>query len=176
MGTNFYWAAVRSETDHGETPSPPTHIVFADGERRDLRHEGRHIGKRSAAGLYCWDCDLTLCREGNGAIHYGSATWHAACPKCGSTKIEPGSLSKGPAAVELGFAEPNGERPRGVEGTSSFSWAIDPHEARRICESYGERVCVVDEYGRTLTGLEFLRMLRCNCAIEFTHSIGREFS
>ena len=24
-----------------------------------------HIGKRSAAGLYCWDCHITLCKGGN---------------------------------------------------------------------------------------------------------------
>ena len=46
MGTNFY-------------------IIDKDQEYS----EGRHIGKRSAAGWYCWDCGTTLCIV-TGKQHY----------------------------------------------------------------------------------------------------------
>ena len=73
MGTNFY--------------------EFKDGV------EGRHIGKRSAAGLYCHDCGVTLCAraydrwekkevEGEEAVHQGDSFWYDACPKCGNPSTE----------------------------------------------------------------------------------------
>ena len=52
MGTNYY-----VKTDDGEV----------------------HIGKRSAAGWYCWDCRQTLCK---GRVHYGDG-YFDRCPICG---------------------------------------------------------------------------------------------
>jgi len=31
---------------------------------------GGHIGKRSAAGWYCWDCKQTFCADGEKYVHY----------------------------------------------------------------------------------------------------------
>ncbi len=170
MGTNFYWLPI--------DPPMPAEIVFADGERRQPP-EGRHIGKRSAAGKFCWDCGISLCvdlyPDGSPACHNSRSEWHKVCPKCGA---EPGagSLDRGPAAVELGFAKPESERPKGCGHTSSFRWATDAVEVRAICERLGDRACVSDEYGRHFTGREFLRMLVSNCGIEFFDSIGTSFS
>jgi hypothetical protein len=58
-----------------------------------------HIGKRSAAGLYCFDCEVTLCKNGEDAIHQGSSGWYNTCPKCGKV---------------------------GLDTCTSFTWAIDP--------------------------------------------------
>ena len=30
----------------------------------------RHVGKRSAAGWYCWDCKQTLCADGEHNVHH----------------------------------------------------------------------------------------------------------
>lgn len=164
MGTNFYWAPV---TEY------PTVITFADGEERTIpKPEGRHIGKRSAAGAYCFDCDITLCMGGNSAIHNSRSSWHDACPMCGKTKPSP-DIRRGAGAIELVFARPNEKRPTGIQTTSSFSWAIDPAEARHICEARMDQPCVVNEYGTVFTGAEFLRMLRANCAVQFTDSSRR---
>lgn len=38
-------------------------------DREKENNEGQHIGKRSAAGHYCWDCRLTLNRYGEAWIH-----------------------------------------------------------------------------------------------------------
>jgi hypothetical protein len=158
MGTNFYWL----EKD------ACTHC-----DRRAT--EGAHIGKRSAAGMFCWDCDETLCNGGKMAVHYGVSGWSTTCRKCGAAPVANEGLKAGPAAVELGFAPPRDERPKGVRGTSSFSWEIQPGEVRSICEAKLNDRCVVDEYGHVSTGGEFLRMLRANCGIEFTGSIGTDF-
>jgi hypothetical protein len=173
MGTNFYWAAI--------TKPAEASVTFADGELQQIHipSEGKHIGKRSAAGMYCYDCDMTLCPGGREKVHMGRITdppWPENCPKCGKGRTTPPNLTSGPAAVELGFAKPEVTRPKGVAGCSSFSWAIEPGEVRNICETRGNETTVVDEYGRTLTGKEFLGMLRANCPIEYTDSIGHEFS
>lgn len=169
MGTNFYWLRAKKCVESCPYES-------AEEERGTFDFE-EHIGKRSAAGLYCWDCRATLCEGGESAIHSGYSRMLNHCPKCGKTFYPSGApLSKGPAAVELGFAPPEEQPPTGVEGAASFSWATSPTEARQRCEANLNVVCIRDEYGRKMTGGEFLRMLKANCPIEFTHSIGVDFS
>ena len=97
---------------------------------------GTHIGKRSAAGLYCWDCDLTLCRYGNEGIHYGGwedreQKWYKACPMCHS-EPEKESLENNSAGRELGFNKQPFKRKRGVRSCSSFTWAMYKHKINRI--------------------------------------------
>lgn len=136
-----------------------------------IDHEnGQHIGKRSAAGYYCWDCDVTLCAGGKDEIHKGRSPMLEACPRCGQPRIVPPDWTRsGSAAVELGFAHPNTRRPGGVTTASSFTWAVDP-------ESLPLDALVVDEYGGFMSRLEFTIMLEANCPIQFTDMIGREFS
>ena len=161
MGTNFYWRDV---------------IVKATGVRPELDADDPaiHIGKRSAAGPYCWDCDLTLCFGGAAAVHTG-ATFADACPRCDSPSA-PASLASGAAGVELGFAAPNTERPTGVATAASFSWAQEEAVVVMACKRQPNAEIIVDEYGRTLTGREFLDMLEANCPLQFTDGIGSRFS
>lgn len=149
MGTNFYWL----EGDGGE---------------------GAHIGKRSAAGWYCYDCGVPLERGGAMYVHAGDESRHLnACPQCGKGKQQD---AHNPVMVELGFAQPAQQRPTGVQGASSFSWAQDPDEVMARCNAHMWDAVVMDEYGRTLTGQQFLWMLDMNCPIHFTDSIGVSFS
>jgi hypothetical protein len=152
-----------------------------------------HIGKRSAAGLYCYDCKVSLCVDGEKRVHYtrspkmsfatGSLLptdcetgWHKACPKCKKEPIKEG-LDAGPVAVELGFAKPRTQIPSGVRGTSSFNWAQDPLKVTEFCGGPGATAKVIkDEYDREYTGKEFLEMLKNNCRIMLYSSIGQEFS
>ena len=107
-------------------------------------------------------------------VHAGNATWPDQCPSCGlSRKSE--SLSEGAASIELGFSAPRNQRPSGVSSASSFSWARDPENAKQICEANLGKTMIVDEYGRRLTCGDFLSMLKNNCPMEFTHSIGLDF-
>ncbi len=166
MGTNFYWIA------EAQYVSGPLAGEPVDLDRDDPKI---HIGKRSAAGLYCWDCGVTLAKGGEAIIHTGDAAWYESCPRCGAEPTKTNNLATGPAAVELGFAEPAKARPTGVHGCASFTWAQDPAAVRATCSGVREPI-VVDEYGRKLTGFEFLRMLTTNCPIEFTELIGEAFS
>ncbi len=129
------------------------------------KHNKKHIGKRSAAGWYCWDCGITLCKDGNEAIHQGTSGWHKQCPEC-NTNIPAETLVNSSAGRELGFNTDPPQKKTGVASCSSFTWAISNSKLRCV---------VADEYGRTFTAEQFRAMLE-ECPIQYTQSIGREFS
>lgn len=158
MGTNFYWKAEGKVT----TPTGTIDVreFFALVElRMDVRV---HIGKRSAAGLYCWDCKQTLCRGGAHRIHFFATDkdkdWFEACPLCGQSRKDPKDATTH----------------TGVEPCMSFTWAQDPAMVRNFCEAHLKEPIMEDEYGQTLTGGEFLRMLK-DCPIEYTDFVGTAF-
>lgn len=168
MGTNFYWRVDPILLPNGE----PVPI--------DRNEPSIHIGKRSSAGLYCWRCAVTLCKDGREGIHRGvpggfsrgvtaylaeqQQRWHTRCPVCGTA----------PLPFEERHTDAGRLHP--VRGVCSFSWAQDPESVGVICEQRSDEQIVEDEYGDPLTGREFLDMLRADCPIQATHSIGRVFS
>jgi len=172
MGTNFYWVMRPSGKGDGSVVLPTGEILeFWPEDRDDPRI---HIGKRNAAGFYCWDCGMTLCAQGEHGAHEDGAKWHAICPKCGKNPTP--RATGNPVEVELGFSNPRAERPNGVCGCHSFSWAHSPQDTRRFCEARPNEKIVEDGYGREYTGSEFLAMLAANCPIEFTDLVGKRFA
>lgn len=137
-----------------------------------LADTGEHVGKRSAAGPYCWDCGVTLIAQGERRIHSEHATILDACPRCGAKEQEKGYNA---ALVELGFAKPNEEPLKGVHTASSFTWAQKPETIIALCMASEKLELVQSEYGDTYSGPEFLRMLDMSCPIRFYESIGRDF-
>lgn len=129
--------------------------------------DGQHIGKRSAAGFYCWDCDATLCKGGESRVHYSDESgWYDNCPVCGNIPIKE-EFSESSAGRELGFNKQPFAAKSGIKSCSSFRWALDASKiaARRF---------VVDEYGKRYTIAEFQKMLE-ECPIRYYDSIGQEF-
>lgn len=121
-----------------------------------------HIGKRSAAGLYCWDCGVSLCEGGELCVHY-EHKFFDKCPKCGNyPDIE--DLSSSSIGRELGFNNSKPKRKTGVKGCSSFRWA----------RPLGNIKHIVDEYGAEYTLEEFKALLE-ECPIQFK-SYGTWFS
>jgi hypothetical protein len=139
-----------------------------------------HIGRRCGAGQYCWDCKKTLCRAGEDTIHYASSyAWHTSCPSCGAAARSEFTTEAGedeePHIYERGIGDRKIPlRRRGVGSACSFTWAQDPKMVYAICAARPDEQIIKDEYGRPLTGEEFLEVLR-NCPIQFTDSIGKEF-
>lgn len=141
---------------------------------------GTHIGKRSAAGSYCWDCGITLCKGGNEAVHMGYRSsahesgckgdlacmcgWHKTCPKCGKNLIKE-DFNTSSAGRELGFNKSKPKKKTGVATCSSFSWAINPEKFKISQVQY-----VRDEYKRKYTRKEFQDVLS-ECPIQYTNSI-----
>jgi len=132
MGTNFYWMEERSD------------------EESDI---SQHIGKRSAAGLYCYDCGTTLHRISTIDIHQSNSfndlhrDWNDECPSCHQS-----AHSK--------------DEQTNVKSACSFTWTLMKHkwEIQRS-EEYLQPI-IRDEYDRTYTASEFLEMLK-GCPIEF---------
>lgn len=138
MGTNFYWIDT--------APVRAAHGIVDEDVSYDQQQQ--HIGKRSAAGKYCGECNLTLCKDGEKAIHSGKSEWYTSCPSCG----------------------------RKVETTTcTFLWAVSPWDVRHICLSNPDEVLIIDEYGRGYTGHEFTVVLQ-GCAFHNTECIGENFS
>ena len=127
-----------------------------------------HIGKKAAAGLYCWDCGVTLCKWGEMGVHLGDSNWFKSCPKCGGKPIKEG-LSDGSAGRELGFNKTPYGRKTGVASCSSFTWCMPPEEFLK------KNVKIWNEYGDTFTKDEFLKILE-ECPIQFKNFIGEWFS
>ena len=141
MGTNFYIAE-----DHTDGMDPEW-----------------HIGKRSAAGRFCWDCRVTLSTTGT---PHDSAPFHEQCPQCGRGP-DSESLEQGAAGRELGFNKSEPAPKTGIRSASSFTWAMDQSRLEGVDE-------IVDEYGTRYTRAEFTAVLS-ECPIQFTDSIGTWF-
>ena len=141
MGTNFYVKGHR----HNDNPK-------------------YHIGKRSAAGFYCFDCNTTLCKGGVTQIHKGNTEWYSVCPVCGKKPAKE-SLNNSSAGRELGFNKTKPVLKTGVASCSSFTWARELGNIQKI----------EDEYGTQYTREEFEEILQ-ECQIIFFNSIGKEFS
>jgi len=172
MGTNFY-------------------IIGYDSN--DADNPSHHIGKRSAAGLYCWDCGITLAKEGESSIGSGRSIYKAFyhmvpkvmedgnsffdhCPKCGKKpSTSDDSLNAG--LVELGFQTAAGKATRGVSTCSSFSWAMYPYLFwAKVAEFADDAECIVNEYGDLFTKQTFREEILKYCAIEKFIMIGERFS
>jgi hypothetical protein len=154
MGTNFY-------------------IGREDGNPR-----GIHIGKRSAAGIYCWDCNETLCGTGKAGIHHGNSDkWLDKCPSCGKARTEEG-IGESSAGKELGFNRQSG-RKTGVKSCSSFTWAIeDPIEFILSLKNSkaSKGIEIFDEYDRKISKKDFLKIVLEDCPVRYYEAIGQEFS
>jgi hypothetical protein len=135
MGTNFYLAGKHEGADD-----------------MDPRW---HIGKRFAAGLWCWDCGVPV------------ANSRGECLECGRIFIGEDLLMSA-GGRELGFNRSafTGRKGRGITGCMGFIWCMPPEIA-------GALKSVRDEYGRKMSGDQFRRMIKEVRVHEY--SIGREF-
>jgi len=127
-----------------------------------------HIGKRSAAGQYCFDCDVSLCINGKENVHDYKSDWYGKCPICGNGRK-------------------NTENSKGnVKNSCSFSWAmskndlLDKVEHNISCPNCNkvfdnpEKV-IENEYGELFTLEEFYEEVNY-CPIIFYHMIDQRFS
>lgn len=128
---------------------------------------GEHVGKRSVAGSYCWDCKKTLCKGGKEAVHKSSSYWYEACPFCGQFPAEE-PLSDSSAGRELGFNKKPFRKKKGVKSCSSFTWGIKSERLKRVKK-------VKDEYGKEYSINEFRKVLE-ECPIQSFELVGKDFS
>lgn len=125
MGTNYYWKVV------------PQEIIDLGVKYSGTDSIGLHIGKRSSAGLYCFDCGTTFCSEGDNNVHMAhSSSWTELCPICG----------KSPETSE------------NIRRVSSFTWTMKLHYKilLKMLKEHPLKKVVKNEYGETFTAKEFL--------------------
>lgn len=153
MSTNFYWACLTEV---------PNIIYYGNGTEQYLKLRGNHIGKKSGAGYFCWSCKITLCKNGEKAIHIAKNEWHDFCPTCGATKES--------------FKIINNEKFEGVGYVYTFNWAESPDSVENICKLHLNKKIIVDENECKYTGNEFIQMLKKDCPYNKYSSIGTTFS
>lgn len=108
---------------------------------------GEHIGKRWAAGVWCWDCKIKAERDDIGLFWFCSK-----CRKRCSDKI----LSFNPAFRELGFDKKKEIKHIGVDGASGFIWhAKNKKDAFKKLKGVKK---VKTEYGKYWSIERFWRM------------------
>lgn len=125
---------------------------------------GKHIGKRSAAGLYCTSCGTTLSRYGTQFIH--SCEYQGeydSCPICGEKRDKDSGIT-GSVALEL-FGKKEIER-GSVRSVSSFTWTTGRMK-KFILEEANPSWKIKDEYEKKHTIQEFRKMYADFCFIEF---------
>jgi len=165
MGTNYYIKGYDKEDD----------------DDFDNRMDPKwHIGKRSAAGHYCFDCDITLCKDGPTRVHY-DAKWYDKCPVCGKKPVIE-EMENSSVGMELGFNKNETKLKKGVASVSSFTFAMNFIDiVNKIKEEFGkssnDEKVIINEYGDEFTYIEFLNLLKpIPSSLRFRHSIGKEFS
>lgn len=145
VGTNFYIKEVFDK---------PLKIPIS----LDIEDPLIHIGKRSHAGRYCWDCMITLCKEGSEMVHFNTSHWYAKCPQCGKDDSEMSGKNRSVSCC-------------------SFSWAQEPEEFRRKMAKYlySKKWIAIDEVNKKYTFRQFMEEVN-NCPIQFTNNVGEYFS
>ena len=146
--------------------------------------DGRHLGKRGAAGQYCTNCDISLVTGQPGGADFGmnpadDRNPHAvsrydamnkACPKCGGFR-HPNAPFYQPELCRPTQGEINAEQMEVVQQVYSFSYAMNPwdihalNRQRKVVSEYGDKT-TIDEFEKMVAGAKFW----------FTSSVGREFS
>lgn len=132
-----------------------------------------HIGRISWAGDYCWDCEITLCKDGENKTYQVSEDfWYLRCPKCGKENID----TEDTIIPVLVFRLPK-RRGKDVESCYSFTWAQEPEEFKRIMTAYiySKKYIALDGEGVPYTFRQFLQLLDY-CPIQLTDRVGQYFT
>lgn len=161
MSTNFYWKKLH--------PWFKENSPYANEEEDDIFI---HIGKRSAAGLYCTKCGTTAHIEGTRAIHFKGPDlsvltnhsyeneeerdkawkkelekyYYDKCPCCGA-KFEP-NLDKYEKSPIINIC--------------SFSWTLMKHKEliEELIKNHDYRKLIINEYDEEFTAKEFLEEIK----------------
>jgi hypothetical protein len=159
--------------------------------------DGKHIGKRWAAGQWCWECRCQCdyiyrdkVTRAERRYPKGDTPGFAldfvhrnvldrwACPQCGREMRKDAAEGYNPALRELGFDKSGPRVHHGIDGANGFHWytgyggigaTID-----EILHNLHRRAAVRDEYGQRVTRPEFIAMIANDVIVQDCSA--REFS
>ncbi len=170
---------------------------------KETKEELYHIGKRSAAGHYCWDCGITYTNiaqtqatrlysmtayhrpteynemvyvYGTDAVHIGSRD-----PK-ELIKDEPQYLdccpicgkSRETEEVNSAFAELGFSKQPTQKNNTTCSFSFAISPYKLGETMNDENIIIKNEYGEELSKNEFKEVLQ-NCGLKYFHSVGQDF-
>lgn len=111
-----------------------------------------HIGKRYAAGRWCWDCKIRII-EGDIYRCKHIEEWAKKSNK---------AITYNPVMRELGFDKSRPLKHNGIDGASGFIWQVGEYglgaSVEEVKQSLSRRRRVVTEYGKRLEMREFWDM------------------
>lgn len=173
MSTNYYWIVEAQK---------PREVILPTGEKLELTRgfddmdPKVHIGKRSGAGLYCWDCNLTLAVGGVRVVHEarGGTMWLSACPQCDKTLKDNYPTRFDKVTETLPEINPE-ERPKGVGPCCMFSWAQTEEDVFKVLLSRPEEILIEDEYGAPFMCRQFAELIYNSCPIHLNQHVGVKF-
>ena len=128
MSTNFYWKEIQ--------PWFKKNAIIDDWD--DCGNIVMHIGKRSAAGGYCFKCGITATIEGSYAVHFDDSHYDT-CPMCGEV-----------------FHETN----------ISFTWTAMIHKQLIAQYLSSPQKIIIDEYDREYTAKEFMEAIHTDLVFQ----------
>lgn len=120
--------------------------------------DGRHIGKRYAAGVWCWTHKKQCIHEDK-----EGQTFDWVCPE--GHRVDSTQVGFNPAFRELGFDKSDPTFHQGIDGASGFTWAIgaglghDRDSVKATIFGRGRRF-VKTEYGDKWTIQQFRDMFK----------------
>ncbi len=130
-----------------------------------------HIGKRSAAGSYCYDCGSVF-HQHTSELHSGRDSdffkYLDSCHGCGKRREER-TVFPSSAGIELGFNKAEEVKKEGIGSCSSFTWTLMKHkwELQKLASKKNRKKIVEDEYGRKYTAKEFLEDQLSSVMVEY---------
>lgn len=138
--TSFY---ISTSSFHPELVGPDTPYP---SKIEWLEDTATKVGLQVNAGLYCYDCNQTLCSDGPTAIHSGRPSWFDHCPGCGT------EAPKHPEIAE-----------ETIRQAKSFFWQIALSELKDLVG----KSKIEDSDGREYTLKELLTHVSKRCQFEF---------
>lgn len=129
-----------------------------------------NIGKRDKGGLYCWDCHVTLCKQGNHHVLHPEALWHIHCPRCGALPSPASFFYREHIEIGVFFNHETIIPRHGVSTCSVFTWSVDPSFIE-----VGKRKFITDEHNERFRISQF-RAILAGCPLQFHHLIGKTFA
>ena len=178
MGTNYYWIKPVKEYSKAW---PDQRFEFNVEEcDDDLSGDVHiHIGKRSAGGLYCKHCGVTINRYGSKHIHHdGPDVSLLFGNKNDSDEIKESKLAEYErqkkefyfdACPGCGTPFEYDEKNERIIYICTFTWTMMRHKdiIKELADKGYDKDIIVNEYGEKYTAKEFIERVLESCYVQY---------
>ena len=133
------------------------------GIQYKIIENGEVIGIKKTAGLFCYDCDVSLCKDVHN-IQNPHTEWYDKCPSCGNRFVKT-NISQEEIVQDLGLGKGKPKKKKGIGTCYSFGWYIDKNELDNLSKT---KKIIVSEPGNVILTIgQFKKMLKSACSIHY---------